>query len=74
MNRLYDKLQAAMSESKVKNFLLSKATASKRSRLDAGEVILNTDFIYLIINDFLTVFYFIKSCRLRKVHSGTSSF
>ena len=49
MNRLYDKLQAAMSESKVKNFLLSKATASKRSRLDAGQVRVNYNYFSFML-------------------------
>ena len=42
MNRLYDKIQATMAESKLKGWLLRSATASKRGRLDNGEVTKNT--------------------------------
>jgi len=42
MNRLYDKIQATMAESKLKGWLLRSATASKRGRLDNGEVTKDT--------------------------------
>ena len=38
-----------MNESRVKNFLLKKATASKRNRLDNGEVTKNTIWDKLIL-------------------------
>jgi len=38
MNRLYDKIQSGLNASALKKFLITKATASKRDRLDKGEV------------------------------------
>ncbi|CAG5113191.1 Oidioi.mRNA.OKI2018_I69.chr2.g7319.t2.cds [Oikopleura dioica] len=49
MNRLYDKIQATMAESKLKGWLLGAATASKRGRLDKGQVTKDTLWDKLVL-------------------------
>jgi len=38
MNRIYEKVQNQMNDSKIKNFLLTRATKAKRKKLDKGKV------------------------------------